>query len=50
MQAVTDHRYLLSSGAALFGRAEWKRSAGRFWDESFWLLGPKGAATFDRCG
>jgi hypothetical protein len=46
-QAINDHRYLLSAGAAFFGRADFKRSAGRFADESFWLLGPSGAAAFD---
>jgi hypothetical protein len=46
-QPINDHRYLLSSGAALFGRADFKRTAGQFADESFWLLGPAGAAAFD---
>jgi Heparinase II/III-like protein/Heparinase II/III N-terminus len=46
-QAINDHRYLLSAGAALFGRADFKRAAGQFGDESFWLLGPEGAAAFD---
>jgi uncharacterized heparinase superfamily protein len=47
VQALNDHRYLLSTGAVLFGRGDFKRAAGRFWDESFWLLGPEGAAAFD---
>jgi hypothetical protein len=46
-QPVNDHGYLLSTGAALFGRSEFKRAAGPFRDESFWLLGPDGAAAFD---
>jgi len=46
-QPLGDHRYLLSAGAALFGRGDFKRAAQRFWDESFWLLGPEGAAAFD---
>jgi hypothetical protein len=46
-QGLNDHRYLLSSGAALLGRADFKRAAGHFGDESFWLLGPDGAAAFD---
>ena len=46
-QPVNDHRYLLSTGAALFGRGDFKRAAGRFWEESFWLLGPDGASAFD---
>ena len=47
-QALGDHRYLLSTGAALLGRADFKHAAGPFQDESFWLLGPDGAAAFDR--
>jgi hypothetical protein len=46
-QPVNDHRYLLSAGAVLFRRTDFKQSAGQFADESFWLLGPSGAATFD---
>jgi len=46
-QALGDHRYLLSTGAALLGRADFKQAAGRFGDESFWLLGPAGAVAFD---
>ena len=38
-QAVGDHRYLLSSAAALFFRGSFKTSAGRCWEETFWLLG-----------
>jgi heparinase II/III-like protein len=40
VQAIGDHRYLLSTGAVLFGRGDFKQAAGRFWEESFWLLGP----------
>jgi hypothetical protein len=47
-QPLTDHRYLLSTGAVVFGRADFKRSACRFWEESFWLLGPDAAEQFDR--
>jgi hypothetical protein len=47
-QTLNDHRYLLSTGAVLFDRADFKHAAGRFWDESFWLLGPQGADAFDR--
>ena len=46
-QSLTDHRYLLSTGAVLFGREDFKRGAQRFYEESFWLLGPDGAAAFD---
>ena len=49
-QQVNDHRYLLSTGAAIFERHDLKQAAGRFHDESFWLLGPDGAARFDALG
>lgn len=47
-QAINDHRYLLSTGATRFARGDFKAAAGRFWEESFWLLGPEQAASFDR--
>src|SRR5262249_33653523 len=47
-QALNDHRYLLSTGAVIFERPDFARAAGRFWAESFWLLGPEGADAFDR--
>lgn len=37
-----DFRPILSAGAALFGRADWKFAAGRFDEEAFWLLGAGG--------
>lgn len=46
-QPINDHRYLLSTGAVLFARGDFKRAAGRFWEESFWLTGPDGARAFD---
>jgi len=46
-QGINDHRYLLSTGAVLFGRSDFKRAASQFWDESFWLLGPHAERTFD---
>jgi hypothetical protein len=46
-QAINDHRYLLSTGASVFDRADFKASAGTFWEESAWLLGPEGWARFD---
>jgi hypothetical protein len=46
-QPLTDHRYLLSTGAALFGREDFKRGARRFSEESFWLLGPEAMTAFD---
>jgi uncharacterized heparinase superfamily protein len=47
---VRDHRYLLSTGAALFGREEWKERAGRFWEDSLWLVGPSGYRRFESLG
>ena len=46
-QAINDHRYLLSTGAVLYGRGDFKRAAAQYWDESFWLLGPDSARSFD---
>lgn len=37
-----DFRPILSVGASLFGRADWKFMAGRFCEEAFWLLGSGG--------
>ena len=34
-----DFRPILSAGAALFGRPDWKFAAGRFDEEAVWLLG-----------
>ena len=34
-----DHRYLLSAGAVLFNRSDFKEAAGEFHEEAFWLLG-----------
>lgn len=39
-----DFRPLLSAGAVLFGRADWKSAAVRFDEEAFWLLGHAGLA------
>ena len=47
-QAIGDHRYLLSTCTVLFDRGDFKRGAGAFHEESFWMLGPDGAAAFDR--
>ncbi len=46
-QRIGDHRYLLSTAAALFSRGDFKRAAGQFWEESFWMLGPDAATMFD---
>ena len=37
-----DHRYLLSVGAVLFKRQDFKDAAGEFLEEAFWLLGAEG--------
>lgn len=41
------YRSLLATGAALFGRIEWKAKARSFDDKSRWLLGADGQAAFD---
>jgi len=46
-QRLNDHRYLLSTAAVRFERPDFKTAAVRFWEESFWLLGPEAASTFD---
>ncbi len=43
---IRDHRYLLSTAAALFDRADFKERAGRFWEDSLWLLGASAEARF----
>jgi uncharacterized heparinase superfamily protein len=48
LQPVNDHRYLLSTGAVLFERGDFKAAAGRFWEESFWLLGPSAVPAFEK--
>ena len=47
VQAINDHRYLLSAGAVMFDRGDFKRAAGSFTDEAFWLMGPEAAERFD---
>jgi Heparinase II/III-like protein/Heparinase II/III N-terminus len=44
-QPIGDHRYLLSHAAVLFDRGDFKATAERCWDETFWLLG---ASAVDR--
>ena len=41
-----DHRYLLSAGAILFKRQDFKEAAGEFHEEAFWLLGEEGLTSF----
>jgi uncharacterized heparinase superfamily protein len=47
VQPQNDHRAVLSTGAVIFRRPDFKHGAGKFWDESFWLLGPSGADAFE---
>lgn len=44
---IRDHRYLLSTGCALFGRADWRDRSGRFWEDSLWFLGPSALSRFE---
>lgn len=46
-QPLRDARRLLSTGAALFDRADMKWAAGAFSDESAWLLGGAGRSRYD---
>lgn len=41
-EEVNDHRHILSVGAILFGRNDFKNSAGRFAQDSLWLFGGEG--------
>jgi hypothetical protein len=43
-----DFRDTLATGAALFGRGDWKFVAGEPAVETLWLLGPEGLANYDR--
>jgi len=43
---ILDHRYLLSIGAVLFNRSDFKIGAGEFHEEAFWLLGEDGLNKF----
>jgi L-malate glycosyltransferase len=45
---ANDFRAALSTGAALFKRGDYKFVAGDLAEETFWLLGPQGAAEFDQ--
>jgi hypothetical protein len=44
---IRDHRYMLSTGAVLFGDSALKGRAGRFWEDSLWLLGPRARDAFE---
>jgi len=47
LQAVRDHRYLLSTAAVLFRKPAFKGGAGKFWEETLWLLGPQAGPAYD---
>jgi hypothetical protein len=42
-----DFRPYLATGAVLFAREDFKRAAGRFFEDALWLLGPEGCRAFD---
>ena len=46
LQPIGDHRYLLALGAVVFERGDFKQASGRFWEETFWLLGPEAIARY----
>ena len=39
---INDHRHVLSVGAILFGRADFKNAAGKFHQDALWLFGGEG--------
>jgi len=41
-----DHRYLLSIGAVLFNRTDFKTVASRFYEDALWILGDEGYKNF----
>lgn len=43
-----DHRYLLAIGTVLFNRPDFAGTAGRLWEEAFWLLGNEGLEKFGK--
>jgi hypothetical protein len=47
-RALDDFRDTLATGAALFGRGDWKSVTGEAAVETLWLLGPQGLADYDR--
>ncbi|KAF5431205.1 Heparinase II/III N-terminus [Candidatus Methanophagaceae archaeon] len=42
-----DHRYLLSVGAVMFERVDFKAAAGDFMEEAFWLVGAERLNSFE---
>ncbi len=45
--AANDFRHVLSTGAAMFGRGDYKFVAGEFAEETLWLLGANAVDTFE---
>lgn len=43
-----DHRSTLSTAAVYFGRQDFRDCAGRLYEETVWLLGPKAATRFEQ--
>ena len=43
-----DFRPYHAVGAVLFGRSDFRFTAGRFWEDALWVLGPDAASEFDR--
>ena len=43
-----DFRPYLAIGAVVFGRADYRAVATRFYEDALWLLGPEGHAAFER--
>jgi hypothetical protein len=43
-----DYRHFQAAGAVLFGRADFKGVAGRFFEDALWIVGPDGVTVFDR--
>ena len=41
-----DQRCMLSTGCALYGRADWRQRSGRYYEDSLWLLGPSSARRY----
>jgi uncharacterized heparinase superfamily protein len=44
---ANDFRDTLATGAAIFGREDWKHAAGDAAAETLWMLGPEGLSRFD---
>jgi hypothetical protein len=47
-QNINDHRHLLSTGAVLFSRGDFKTASNKLSEETIWLLGPEAGAVWDK--